>query len=76
MWDDSYTAVIEETINGFEVYIEPNPDQYNEGYVWSVSKDGEELDTGLVFSIDEAKNKLFEFLIYRSIPNLHYKFNE
>jgi hypothetical protein len=54
MWDDSYTAVIEETINGFEVYIEPNPDQYNEGYVWSVSKDGEELDTGLVFSMEDA----------------------
>jgi hypothetical protein len=76
MWDDSYTAVIEETIHGFEVYIEPNPDQYRGGYLWSVSKDGEELDSGLVFSIDEAKNTLFELLIYRSILNLRYKFNE
>jgi hypothetical protein len=54
MWDDSYTAVIEETINGFEVYIEPNPDQYNEGYVWSVSKNEQELDTGLAFSMEDA----------------------
>jgi hypothetical protein len=54
MWDDSYTAVIEDTINGFEVYIEPNPDQYRGGYLWSISKDGEELDTGLEFSLEHA----------------------
>jgi hypothetical protein len=54
MWDDSYTAVIEETINGFEVYIEPNPDQYRGGYLWSVSKNNEELDTGLAFTVEDA----------------------
>jgi hypothetical protein len=57
MWDDSYTAVIEETIHGFEVYIEPNPDQYRGGYLWSVSKDGEELDSGLAFTADEGMSE-------------------
>ncbi|MDD8060344.1 hypothetical protein [Shewanella metallivivens] len=55
MFDDSYIQVIEETINGFDIYIEPNPDQYRGGFVWSVSKEGAELDSGVVFSINDAK---------------------
>ncbi len=33
MFEDSYTQVIEETINGFDIYIEPNPDQYRGGFL-------------------------------------------
>ena len=62
MCDNSYTEIIEDTINGFDIYIEPNPDHYNEGYVWSVSKNNEELDTGFAFTVEDAKNKLFKFI--------------
>jgi hypothetical protein len=54
MCGDSDTEIIEDIIDGFDIYTEPNPDQYSEGYVWSVSKNNEELDTGLVFTIDDA----------------------
>ncbi|QDE29574.1 hypothetical protein [Shewanella polaris] len=60
MCDNSYTEIIEETIDGFDIYIEPNPDQYCGGYIWSVSKNNEELDTGLVFSIDNAFEDIFD----------------
>ena len=60
MCDNSYTEIVEETIDGFDIYIEPNPDQYNEGYVWSVSKNNEELNSGLVFTVDDAFHKITE----------------
>ncbi|MBB1425319.1 hypothetical protein H5181_02460 [Shewanella sp. SG44-2] len=60
MCDNSYTEVVEDTIDGFDIYIEPNPDQYRGGYIWSVSKNNEELDTGLVFSIDNAFEDIFD----------------
>ncbi|GGP52274.1 hypothetical protein [Shewanella saliphila] len=61
MFDDSYTQVIEETINGFDVYIEPNPDQYRGGFVWSVSKEDAELDSELAFSINDAFIEMYRF---------------
>jgi hypothetical protein len=54
MFDNSYTQVIEDTINGFDIYIEPNPDQYRGGLVWSVSKNDAELYSGVVFTVDDA----------------------
>ncbi|PKG79174.1 hypothetical protein CXF80_13140 [Shewanella sp. Actino-trap-3] len=59
MCDDSDTEIIEETIDGFDIYIEPNPDQYRDGYIWSVSKDDEELNSGLVFTVDDALEEIF-----------------
>tara|TARA_R110000868_G_scaffold323467_1_gene584414 strand:+ start:1085 stop:1303 length:219 start_codon:yes stop_codon:yes gene_type:complete len=44
----------EEEIMGFEIYIEPNPDRWREGFVWLVYQDGEEVDSGLEFGFDEA----------------------
>ncbi|MGO4893369.1 hypothetical protein [Flavobacterium sp. W21_SRS_FM6] len=44
----------EEEFMGFEIYIEPNPDKWREGFVWLVCKDGEEIDSGLEFGFDEA----------------------
>ena len=58
MFEDLYTQVIEETIDGFDIYIEPNPDQYRGGFVWSVSKNNEEIDCGLVFSINDGLSQI------------------
>jgi hypothetical protein len=44
----------EETYLGFEIYIETNPDQYREGFAWSISKDDEEYDCGLDFKVQQA----------------------
>ena len=45
---------IEEEFEGYEIYIENNPDHYRGGYEWSVSKDDETLDSDLAFSIESA----------------------
>jgi hypothetical protein len=44
----------EEEYQGFEIYVEENPDHYNEGYNWSISKNDECLDSGLEFDIQMA----------------------
>jgi hypothetical protein len=44
----------EEEYQGFEIYVEPNPDHYNEGFVWSISKNDECLDEGIEFDIQMA----------------------
>ena len=44
----------EEIFRGHEIYIEPNPDHYRGGSVWSVCKDECELECGLATSADEA----------------------
>ncbi|PKH28366.1 hypothetical protein [Shewanella sp. ALD9] len=63
MCDNSYTEIVEETIEGFDIYIEPNPDHHGEGYIWSVSKDDAELDSGLVFTVDDAFNEATENIV-------------
>jgi hypothetical protein len=68
MCGDSDTEIIEETIDSFDIYIEPNPDPYSEGYVWSVSKNNEELDTGLVFTIDDALAEIHSFILINLCP--------
>ncbi len=70
MCDNSYTEVVEDTINDFDIYIEPNPDQYNEGYVWSVSKNNEELDCGLVFTVDDGLVEIRNFILMNLDPNI------
>jgi hypothetical protein len=44
----------EEEFMGFEIYIELNPDRWNEGFVWLVCRNGEEVDSGLEFGFDDA----------------------
>lgn len=44
----------EETYLGFDIFIEANPDQYSEGFSWSISRDDEELDCGLDFEANQA----------------------
>ena len=62
MCDNSYTEIVEDTIGGFDIYIGPNPDQYNEGYLWSVSENNEELDSGLVFTVDDGLEEIHKFI--------------
>lgn len=45
---------IEEEFEGYEIYIENNPDHYRGGYEWAVCKDDEILDSDLAFSIESA----------------------
>jgi len=68
MCESSHAEIIEETIDGFNIYIEPNPDHHSEGYVWSVSKNNEELDTGLVFTIDDALAEIHSFIFINLYP--------
>lgn len=44
----------EEIFRGYEIYVEPNPDHYSGGYVWSVCKDDDELECGLAFTKVDA----------------------
>lgn len=44
----------DEKYKNYDIYIEPNPDQWNEGFLWSVCRDGGILDDGLEFSAEEA----------------------
>ncbi|MCT8985290.1 hypothetical protein [Shewanella phaeophyticola] len=50
----SITIPFEEEYQGFEIYVEENPDHYNEGYSWSVSKNDECIDEGIEFDIKMA----------------------
>jgi hypothetical protein len=68
MCDDSDTEIIEDIIDGFDIYIEPNPDQYRDGYIWSVSKDDEELNSGLVFTVDDALAEIHSFIDTSPLP--------
>lgn len=44
----------EEEYLGYQIYIEPNPDRYNEGFEWVICKDDVVWDDGLKFSIEDA----------------------
>jgi hypothetical protein len=48
------TVPFEEECQGFEIYVEENPDHYNEGYNWSISKNDECIDEGVEFDIQMA----------------------
>ncbi|QFU21272.1 hypothetical protein FM038_003335 [Shewanella eurypsychrophilus] len=55
MHNDSNIALpFEEDYQEFEIYVETNPDSYNEGFSWSISKNHECLDSGLEFDIQMA----------------------
>jgi hypothetical protein len=57
---DNLVGTYEEEFMGYEVYIDHNRDIYRGGFEWTICKDGEELDDGLAFSVqdslDEARN--------------------
>ncbi len=46
--------IYEEVIDGYEIYIESNPDQWRGGVIWSVCKGDAELDCGLEFCVADA----------------------
>jgi hypothetical protein len=46
----------EEVFLGCDILIEHNPDRWRDGFVWSVYKNGEEIDSDLDFGLNEAIN--------------------
>ncbi|MBV2130370.1 hypothetical protein [Arsukibacterium indicum] len=53
----------EEEINGFTIYIEDNPDRWCGGYIWSVSKNESEVESGLEFSAVEAFKQVHTYVL-------------
>lgn len=47
----------------YEITIEANPDRWRGGYVWSVSFDNEELESGLASSKKFARLEAQSFII-------------
>lgn len=45
---------LEETYQGYEIYITPNPDYWRGGFEWSICKNADNLDNGLAFSVADA----------------------
>lgn len=48
---------VEEEYKGYVIFIERNPDPYRGGFSWSVCNDGEEIDVGLDFSVENARKE-------------------
>lgn len=47
-------GTIEESFQGYEIFIENNPDYYRSGFDWCVSIESDICDSGLAFSIEDA----------------------
>ncbi|WP_212676574.1 hypothetical protein [Undibacterium fentianense] len=64
----SGVSVAEEKINSYEITIDPNPDTWRGGFIWSVSLRDEELDCGLEYSrrlAERVANKYVNALVAR-----------
>lgn len=48
---------IEEEYKTYTIHIEKNPDQWRGGFIWSVCKEDEELETGLDFTVETAREE-------------------
>ena len=57
---DLESEFYEENLCGFDIFVEPNPDNWRGGFQWSVSQGNEELECGLEFSgslaLETARN--------------------
>lgn len=51
---EKLTTCIEEEFEGYEIYIENNPDIYRGGFEWCISKDEILWDSGISFNIEDA----------------------
>lgn len=52
----------EEEVNGYTISIDVNPDRWRGGFVWSVCKDGVELDSGVEFRTETARLQAYNML--------------
>jgi hypothetical protein len=62
-------SVAEEKFNSYEITIEPSPDTWRGGFMWSVSLGSEELDCGLEYSrrlAESTANKYVSALVASS----------
>lgn len=44
----------EELLEGYEIFVEENPDRYRGGYTWSISKEDNEIEVGVSFDFNSA----------------------
>jgi len=51
---ETINETYEEIFHDYEIYIEPNPDNYRGGCSWSISRGDLELDCGLARDKKEA----------------------
>lgn len=49
--EDDLPLPYHEIFQTFEIYIDHNPDRWRGGYVWVVSKNNQEISSGLSFGV-------------------------
>lgn len=59
---DLESEFYEENLCDFDIFVEPNPDNWRGGFQWSVSQDNDELECGLEFSGSLALEAAHEFI--------------
>ena len=59
---DSDFVTYEEEYKGYEIYIDKNADRYRGGFIWSVSKSFEELETDLNFTPESCLEDAWKFI--------------
>lgn len=59
---DLENELYEESLWGFDIFVEPNPDSWRDGFQWSVSQGHEELECGLEFSSGLALEAACKFI--------------
>lgn len=52
-----------EVLQTFEIYIDHNPDRWRGGYIWVVSQNNSELETGLCFEVREALHSATAYIM-------------
>lgn len=52
-----------EVFRTFDISIDHNPDRWRGGYIWVVSKNNQELSSGLSFSVAAAVKEAWEAVL-------------
>lgn len=66
---DIESEFYEENLCGFDIFVEPNSDNWRGGFQWSVSIDNEELECGLEFSRSLALYAAKRFILEKTQKN-------
>lgn len=63
MTEDTYPETThEETYKGYAIFIENSADRYRGGYEYTVSDGDEEIESGLVFTIEDSISEARAFI--------------
>jgi hypothetical protein len=60
---ETITGAYEEIFHGYEIYVISNPDRWRGGFEWSICKDNCEIESELVFCVDDAIKNAREVVI-------------